>query len=73
MPNPLVQRNDATPSEFHRRRAERELDKALSAASENSALRHLELARLHHRRRTMIAAASDRPVHQAIFRTDKEA
>ncbi|WP_162888037.1 hypothetical protein [Sphingomonas mesophila] len=70
---PVVSRDDPTPSEFHRRRAERELDKALSASSDDSALRHLELARLHHHRRTMIAAAHERPAGQAIFRTDKEA
>lgn len=73
MPNPLVQRNAATPSEFHRRRAERELDKALSANSEDSALRHLELARLHHRRRSEMSAVRPVPARPPIFRTEKEA
>lgn len=62
----------STPSEFHRKRAEREMDKALSASSEETALRHLELARLHHHRRTAIAAERSSPGGRAIFRTDKE-
>ena len=62
-----------TRSEFHRRRAERELDHALSASSEEIALRHLELARLHHRRRS--ASPAPRPTADGppIFRADKEA
>ena len=65
-------KHHSTPSEFHRRRAEREMDKALSASSQETALRHLELARLHHHRRTLIAAERSSPVGRPIFRTDKE-
>lgn len=65
--------DNPTPSEFHRRRAERELDKALSANSEDSALRHLELARLHHRRRAEATIPRTVPAGPPIFRTDKEA
>ena len=65
--------NSPTRSEFHRRRAERELDHALSASSEETALRHLELARLHHRRRSASPVSRQPADGPPIFRTDKEA
>ena len=63
-----------TEVEFHRRRAESELEKALVADCPETSLRHLQLAKLHYRRRS--AAASNRfmPGRPApIMRTDKEA
>ena len=65
-------KDHSSPSEFHRKRAEREMDKALSASSQETALRHLELARLHHHRRTVIASDRTMPAARPIFRTDKE-
>lgn len=66
-------RVEQSDSEFHRRRAERELDKALAAKSTDTALRHLELARLHHSRRSAGTAGVNGAARPPIFRTDKEA
>lgn len=63
-----------TEVEFHRRRAEHELEKALVAECPETSLRHLQLAKLHYRRRS--AAASSRLMGARpgpIMRTDKEA
>ena len=63
--------------EYHRRRSEIELDQAVSAEDHNSAIAHLELARMHRARRTLLAQDSlermraSRPA--AIIRADKEA
>ena len=63
-------------AEFHRRRAEVEMEKALAAREPDAAIRHLELARIHREQRALLAqawrdmAVGDRP---AISRTDKEA
>ncbi len=62
--------------EFHRRRAEVEMEMALAAGQPEVALRHLELARVHRERRDAVAtlwreaANGQRP---PITRTDKEA
>jgi hypothetical protein len=62
--------------EFHRRRAEMEMELALTAAQPEAALLHLELARIHRERRDAVAmlwreaANGERP---PITRTDKEA
>lgn len=62
-------------NEFHRCRAEAEMDKALSAGPLSVALRHLELARLHRERRLMLHAEAEPPgpgAFKSIDRTDKE-
>jgi hypothetical protein len=59
--------------EYHRRRSEIELDQALSADADQSALAHLTLARLHRARRQAIGAhRMNIPARPGIFRTDKE-
>jgi hypothetical protein len=61
--------------EYHRRRAEMEMERALQAMQPDEALRHLELARIHREKRDLFAMAwrkadlGERPV---ITRTDKE-
>ena len=63
--------------EYHRRRAEVELEHAVSSGDEASALAHLELARIHRAHRELMTqrkllqsgTASSSP----IFSTDKEA
>ena len=60
--------------DYHRKRAEAEIAKALCAKEETSAVAHLELARMHRARRlaaTEPMTVSGSPI--AIFRTDKEA
>ena len=63
--------------EYHRRRSEMELDQAVAAEDQKSAIAHLELARMHRARRVMIAqnglqqARLHRPA--PILRADKEA
>jgi hypothetical protein len=68
---------DAVPDhEFHRRRAEIEMEKALAARQPSVSLLHLELAKIHRQRREQIVAEDRerRLGDQAprIFRTDKE-
>jgi hypothetical protein len=63
-------------SEFHRRRAEVEMERALAAGHPDVAQRHLELARVHRERRDAIAtlwrqAGQGSP--PPITRIDKEA
>jgi hypothetical protein len=63
--------------EFHRRRAEVEMEKALAAAKLSIAVRHLELAKLHREKRNLLVAedrarlSPDQP--RPFHRTDKEA
>ena len=61
--------------EFHRRRAEIEMEKALAAGQPEIAMRHLELARVHRERRDAIAMAGRLSGGHSIqiSRTDKEA
>ena len=63
--------------EYHRRRSEIELEQALSATASESAIAHLELARMHRARRQIMAQQSlmeaRRSYGAPIFRTDKEA
>ena len=60
--------------DYHRRRSEIELDKAVSAAAPESAAAHLELARMHRARRlASIKQRSRRGAGVGIFKTDKEA
>ena len=60
--------------EYHRRRAEIELDKALAADAPESAIAHLELARMHRARRlARVKRPGLNPAGPPIFRTDKEA
>jgi hypothetical protein len=62
-------------SEYHRRRAEAEMEKALAACGTNEAMRHLELARIHRQRRDAMAMRwreFDLGSRPAIYRTDKE-
>ena len=71
MPNPF----DAD-AEFHRRRAEVEMERALAAGQPDVALLHLELAREHRERRAAFATAwreRDARPCPPITRTDKEA
>lgn len=46
----------ALSADFHRRRAEREMEMALRAGRSSIAIRHLELARLHRERRNSLFA-----------------
>jgi hypothetical protein len=68
-------RHSDADSEFHRRRAEVEMERALAAGQPDVAMRHLELARVHREPRAAIASLwrdADRPC-PPITRTDKEA
>ena len=60
--------------EYHRRRAEVELECAAAANDQESARAHLELARMHRQRRQLITA-TDRPQPKKalVLGTDKEA
>lgn len=63
-------------SEYHRRRAESEMDMALSATLPTIAIKHLELAKLHREVRDQIAESARSLSLQlgCVFdRTDKEA
>lgn len=61
-------------AEFHRRRAEVEMEKALTAARPDEAMRHLELARIHREQRDSLALRQrKRGARPALCRTDKEA
>ena len=63
--------------EYHRRRSEAELEHALSATALESAVAHLDLARMHRARRQIMAQKSVDNVRRnsraPIFRADKEA
>ena len=62
-------------SEYHRRRAETELDLALTASPLLAAVRHLELAKMHREERDRIAQDARRAVAASprrFDRTDKE-
>ena len=60
--------------DYHRRRSEIELDKALAAAAPESAVAHLELARMHRARRlASVRQRSGSGSRVAIFKADKEA
>jgi len=62
-------------SDYHRRRSELELEKAVSASCMDSARAHLELARMHRaRRRLIVRGRIDGENAMAnLSRTDKEA
>ena len=66
-----------SPSEFHRRRAEAEMEMALGAPKLSVALLHLELAKEHREKRSRLAAdRTVRPCPPSGFcfnGTDKEA
>ena len=76
MPRDLTVRSDVImDTEYHRRRAEMEMERALQAGRPDEAMRHLELARLHRQRRDFMAMAwreTDLGHRPAITRTDKE-
>ena len=58
---------------YHRRRAELELEKAISADSVESAVAHLKLARLHRARRLARTRSNGHGLSRAhVFCTDKE-
>ena len=63
--------------EYHRRRSEIELDQAVAANDPQSAIAHLELARMHRARRTRLVRDNlgERQLNRPapIFRADKEA
>jgi len=62
--------------EYHRRRSEMELEVAVAADDQATALAHLELARMHWARRQLLSKArsSERLGKRAFaFRPDKEA
>ncbi len=63
--------------DYHRRRSEMELERAVEAEALEIAYTHLELARLHRARRQIIAQqsleASRRTNAAPILRADKEA
>jgi hypothetical protein len=62
-------------AEYHRRRAEAEMERALQARKPCDAILHLELARIHREKRDRVAMAwrNRNPVARtAIGRTDKE-
>ena len=63
--------------DYHRRRAEIEMECAVTAESPETAIAHLELAQLHRARRQIIAQARTDGARQrlgaSIFRADKEA
>jgi endonuclease/exonuclease/phosphatase family metal-dependent hydrolase len=65
-----------TPQEFHRRRAETEMERALGAGKMSISLIHLELAKIHRQRREQLLAEDRaRPRNGAVLhigRTDKE-
>lgn len=62
-------------AEYHRRRAEMEMERALQAKQPDEALRHIELAQFHRERRELLARARHElalGLVPAITRTDKE-
>ena len=64
------------PHEFHRRRAEAEMEKALAAKQPSIAMIHLELAKKHRERREELITANLAGLRlcapASINRTDKE-
>ena len=64
-----------SPEEFHRRRAEMEIENALSADKPSVAVAHLELARMHRERRNRLVAEHRATVPLCpprVVGTDKE-
>lgn len=64
-----------TEPEYHRRRAEMEMERALQAMRPEVALRHLELAKIHRERRDAMVLATrvaNRGSPPPVSRTDKE-
>ena len=62
-------------SEYHRRRAEMEMERALHAKRPDEAMLHLELARIHRQKRDRLSIdwrSSSLGGWPAICRTDKE-
>jgi hypothetical protein len=62
-------------SEYHRRRAEMEMERALQAKRPDEAMLHLELARIHREKRERASLAwreTARSSRPPINRTDKE-
>jgi len=77
MSNPLLAPHElrVPAHEYHRRRAENEMEKALSARQPSVSIRHLELARIHRQRREELVAeeVAHRPAGPVrICGTDKE-
>lgn len=72
----IPQRPADNPPEFHRRRAEAEMEKALVAKKPSIAMLHLELARKHRERREQLIAENRGDLRLcaplSIGRTDKE-
>lgn len=66
-----------SPLEFHRRRAESEMDRALTAGKPSVAMLHLELARMHRQKREEAGSKQRQELRlnnpPPIYRTDKEA
>jgi hypothetical protein len=62
--------------EFHRRRAEAEMEKAIAAAQPSIAMLHLELAKRHREMRNELSATEREAMRlnpaRAFNRTDKE-
>jgi hypothetical protein len=61
--------------EYHRRRSEMEMQRALEAGKPEEAMIHLELARIHREKRAELAMAwrtTDMGERPPITRTDKE-
>jgi hypothetical protein len=63
--------------EYHRRRSEIEMEHAIAATASESAVAHLELARMHRARRQLMMersrAQTQRNLAGPILRADKEA
>lgn len=61
--------------EYHRRRSEMELEQAVAADDRDSAIAHLELARMHRARREIITKQHISAISRQggpVCRTDKE-
>lgn len=63
--------------EYHRRRSEMELEQAVLADDPQSAVAHLELARMHRAKRAIVTQNNGHDLvgrnATGVFRTDKEA
>lgn len=69
---PAQRHSPSSAEEFHRRRAEAEMEKALLARKMSISLLHLELARIHRQRREgLIAETRARLVRTRPFRIDR--
>jgi hypothetical protein len=72
----MIQTQSLSPQEFHRRRSEAEMERALAAAKPSIAMIHLELAKIHRETRNRLTA-EQRAQSQCGCRpfngTDKEA